>query len=65
MGHKDDSDPSIEDLCKPLSAKVMPRSASWNIGGREMDPSRVLSSQRRSVTMKKKRKDNRHGKEEG
>ena len=57
-------EPTLEELCKPLSAKVMPKSASWNIGGREMDPSRVLSSQRKSISMKKMRKDGRYGEED-
>lgn len=43
---KTDDEKSIEELCKPLSAKVMPKSASWNIGGREMTDGRMLSSQR-------------------
>lgn len=54
---------SIEELCKPLSAKVMPRTAMHNIGGREMSESRALSSQRSAVVQntrklrKRKKKD--------
>lgn len=57
---KDDPDdlPPLADLLKPLSAKVMPRSAMYNIGGREMSDSRALVSQRHA-TQPKKRKGTR------
>lgn len=52
---KDDDEKSIEELCKPLSAKVMPKSVAWNIGGREMSETRQLVSQRNAaVHMPKK-----------
>jgi len=43
----DPDDRTIEGLCRPLSAKVMPRGAMHNIGGREMDHGRALMSQRK------------------
>ena len=52
---KDDDEKSIEELCKPLSAKVMPRSAMYNIGGREMNEGRALASQRSGVVQKTKK----------
>lgn len=59
---EEDEEPSIEELCKPLSAKVMPKTAKWNVGGREMTENRMLNSQRSAVlhrarkTRKRKRK---------
>lgn len=44
-----DDEKSIEELCRPLSAKIMPRSAMHNIGGREMDAGRALTSQRNAI----------------
>lgn len=52
----DDADydgPSIEDLCKPLSAKVMPKRAIYSLGGRIMDEREALSAQRRVVNATK------------
>lgn len=45
-----DDEKSIEELCKPLSAKVMPKKAMHNIGGREMTQSRALASQRAALS---------------
>lgn len=53
MQRKNDDEPTIEELCKPLSAKVMPKRAMHNIGGREMDEARSLSSQRHAISMKR------------
>lgn len=39
----------ISELCRPLSAKVMPRSATLSLTGREMDGGILLESQRKEA----------------
>ena len=51
---KDESKVSLKDLCKPISAKVMPRSAMYSCGGIELDDNRALKSQRRSGRLPRK-----------
>lgn len=43
-----DDSASIAELCRPLSAKVMPRSAMIGSHGYEADASRVRAAQRKS-----------------
>lgn len=44
-----DSGEPVEDLCRPLSAKVMPRSAMWAPGGGEMTQTVAIMAQRRTT----------------
>lgn len=41
-------DRSIEDLCKPLSAKVQPASAMYSAGGRKMSATVAAGAARQS-----------------
>lgn len=34
-------EPSIAELCKPLSAKVMPRAQLYTVGGQALEPERA------------------------
>lgn len=43
----DDKEPSIADLCKPLSAKVMPTSATLKINGGRLSNADATALQRR------------------
>lgn len=36
-----DDDRTIEELCRPLSAKVLPRSAGFTVWGHPIDPERI------------------------
>lgn len=56
---KHDSDErNIADLCRPLSAKVMPQRFKYSVSGREMSAERQVDAQRKAseVTRFKKRK---------
>lgn len=45
---KDDNRKPIGELCKPLSAKIIPAKGMWATGGRLMTDDMALSAQRRS-----------------
>lgn len=49
----DDKDPTahvpLKDLCAPLSAKVLPRSAKYSISGKEMTDEKAIQSSRRKA----------------
>lgn len=47
---------SIEELCKPLSATVMPAAAKYSISGKVMDETNMRQSQRQSALAPRKRK---------
>lgn len=40
-------EPSIADLCQPLSAKVLPRSQMYSSGGREMSETVARGAQKK------------------
>lgn len=41
-----DDDRTLADLCRPLSARDMPRSRMWNAGGRALTPGTAIKAQR-------------------
>jgi hypothetical protein len=43
-----DDEKSIEELCRPLSAKVLPQRALYSISGREMTPAKAQEAARRT-----------------
>ena len=45
-------EPTIEELCRPLSAKVMPRSAMHSVGGNLMDVTTAIKGQRHAISMR-------------
>ena len=49
------TDPTIEELCRPLSAKVMPRSAMYGLDHREITQGAARRKQRQSVPVVKKK----------
>lgn len=61
-----DREPTIEELCRPLSAKVMPRSAMYSLDHRALSDREALANQRRSSSeVMSIRKKNRAGRDGG
>lgn len=52
---KEEAGKSIEDLCRPLSAKVMPRSAIYSAAGNEKAEGHITAAQRRSAAFSVKK----------
>lgn len=46
------AEPTIEELCRPLSAKVMPKRAQWALSGQPLTEEEALNSQRKAANTK-------------